>query len=63
LTNPISDVEVRGWAPNTFISRAGSHVVGGEGGGSEEEEGDDMSHVKGEVGAGDGLSFMVIKVM
>ena len=66
FTRPISDVEVRGRAPKSFISRATSHEVGGDAGGadvtSEAAEGDGMSHENGEKGCGDGFKRTLIMV-
>lgn len=66
LTRPISDVEVRGRAPKSFMSRATSHEVGGDAGGavvaSEAAEGEGMSHEKGETGCGGGFRRTLIMV-
>lgn len=60
LNKPISDVEVRGCEPNIFMSRAGSHEVGGEEGASTVDKGEGISQEKGAGGLGDGLSLRVI---
>jgi hypothetical protein len=63
FTRPISEVEVSGWAPKSFMSRAESHEVGGEGseaGSSGGEGGRRLSQEKGEAGS-DGLSLRGIK--
>lgn len=63
----MSDAEVSGWAPKSFMSRAESHEVGGDGNeGSSEDVGE--GKVSHENGAGDelavlGLSAFSLRVM
>ena len=61
----MSAVDVSGLAPKTFMSRAASHAVGGDGGAgvSTVVAGDGISQEKGSTGPGDGLSLRVIVVV
>lgn len=65
FTTPISDVEVRGRAPNTFMSRADNHDVGGEFGRgvSGRVSGEGVSKEKGGKGGGDGLSLSAMRYL
>lgn len=65
FTTPISEVEVSGRAPNTFMSRADSHDVGGElgRGVSGMVSGEGVSNEKGGKGGGDGLSLSAMRYL
>ena len=61
LTTPISEVDVKGRAPNIFISLAESQDVGGDATADGSTFGShDDSKVKGDVGAVVGFNLMVI---
>lgn len=60
----MSDVEVKGCTPNNFMSRADSHIVGGDdsSAGFSGGDGDDLPHEKGEAGGEAGFNLKVIMV-